>query len=100
MMVIFFEYPRVFVYINSEIMDSDITDPNIIIFYSDDYHDRCIEIDFYNNYNGVPSKYKLVLYYNNYNWIKNNKGNNQYELIGGGDDAYDFFISEIEKLRR
>jgi hypothetical protein len=96
----FFEDPCVFVYINSAILDVDIINQSIIIFDSDDYHDRYIEIDFYIVYNGIPSKYKLVLYYNDYNWIKNNEGSNQYELVRSGDDAYNFFISEIEKLRR
>jgi hypothetical protein len=96
----FFEHPRIFVYVNSAVVDYNIINPNTMIFDSDDYHDRYIEIDFYIIHNGIPSKYKLVFYYNNYNWIKNNKGNNRYELIGRDDNAYDFFISEIEKLRR
>ncbi|MDR1221583.1 MAG: hypothetical protein LBL07_01715 [Tannerella sp.] len=96
----FFEYSRIFVYVNSAVVDSYIINPNIIIFDSDDYHDRYIEIDFYIIPDGIPSKYKLVFYYNNYNWIENNKGNNRYELTEKGDNAYDFFISEIEKLRR
>jgi hypothetical protein len=96
----FFEDPCVFVYINSRIRDFDIINQNTIIFYSDDYHDRYIEIDFYIFYNGIPSKYKLVLYYNNYSWIENNQESNQYELIGTGEDAYGFFIYEINKLRR
>jgi hypothetical protein len=86
----FFEDIRVFVYINSNAIKNDGLD----------YYDRYIEIDFYIIYDGVPSKYKLVLYYNNYNWLKNNKENGQYELIDKGDSAYEFFISEIEKLRR
>jgi hypothetical protein len=86
----FFEDTRFFVYINSNILEND----------GADYHDRYIEIDFYITSNGIPAKYKLVLYYNNYNWLKNNKKNNQYELISWDDNAYGFFISEIEKLRR
>jgi hypothetical protein len=96
----FFEYSQFFVYINSSVTNSDIIDPNIISFTGDDYYDRCIEIDFYIIYNGMPSKYKLVLYYNDYAWLETNKGNNQYELIAKDDNAYDFFISAIEKLRR
>jgi hypothetical protein len=95
----YFEISSVFIYINIT-MDSMIKNSNIIIFQSEDYHDRSIEIDFFIIYNEIPSKYKLVLYYNDYNWIKNNKGNNQYELISRGDRAYDFFINEIRKLRR
>jgi hypothetical protein len=97
----YFEMPRVFIYINMDIIiDSMIEDSNILIFESEDYHDRYIEIDFYIIYNEVPSKYKLVLYYNDYNWIKSNKGNNRYELISRDDGAYDFFINEVGKLRR
>ncbi|GHT81458.1 hypothetical protein FACS1894130_13190 [Spirochaetia bacterium] len=66
----------------------------------DYYHDRYIEIDFYIIHNEIPSKFKLVLNYNNYKWSKNNEEKNQYEIIMKGDSAYDFFISEIEKLRR
>jgi len=94
----------VYIYIAFTITSDDdidvIEDSNIIILNSHDYHDRCIEIVFYINYRGTPSKYKLVLYYNNQNLIENNKENNRYELISRGNTAYDFFISEIQKLRR
>ncbi|MDR1230015.1 MAG: hypothetical protein LBK61_01295 [Spirochaetaceae bacterium] len=96
-----FEDSRIFVYIKAEITDSAIiSNSNIIEFSGNDYHDRCIEIDFYIVHNETPSKYKLVLYYNNYNWLENNEGNNQYELFEKDDSAYDFFIYELEKLRR
>ena len=95
-----FEDARVYIYINN-ILDDIIKMSNGIFFNGgNDYHDRYIEIDFYIFYNGMSSKYKLVLYYNDYNWIENNRGNNQYELISMDDTAYDFFIYEIEKLRR
>ena len=95
----YFTNVRVFIYIN-DIINLDAEYSDIIIFDGADYHDRYIEMDFYIHYNGVPSKYKLVLYYNGYNWIRNNKGNNQYELISRDNEAYDFFVSEINKLRR
>jgi hypothetical protein len=85
-----FEDARVYVYINSNVAENG----------SFNYHDRYIEIDFYIIYNGMPSKYKLVLYYNGYNWLRTNKGNNRYELVARDDNAYDFFIAGLERLRR
>jgi hypothetical protein len=96
-----FETSRIYIYVNiNNTTDSLTYDSNIVIFGGEDYHDRYIEIDFYIIHNEIPSKYKLVLYYNDYNWIKSNKGNNQYELISRDDGAFNFFISEVEKLKR
>jgi hypothetical protein len=95
-----FEGVSVYIYINNNIINSVEEYPGKILFAGDDYHDRYIEIDFYIIYNKIPSKYKLVMYYNGYNWMSNNKGDNRYKLISRDDDAYNFFIYEIEKLRR
>jgi hypothetical protein len=65
-----------------------------------DYHNRYMEINFYIVYDGLPSKCKLVFNYNNYRWLKNNDEKDMWELIMNGESAYDFFVSEIEKLRR
>jgi hypothetical protein len=66
----------------------------------DDYRDRYIEINFYIFYNGLPEKYKLVLNYNNYNWLRKNDEKRLWTLVMRDKPAYDFFVSEIEKLRR
>jgi hypothetical protein len=84
-----FETARVYVYINSNVLNNDHFD----------YHNRYIEINFYIIYNGKPLKYMLILYYNNYNWIEN-YNEEDYKLVATGDNAYYFFISEIEKLKR
>jgi hypothetical protein len=66
----------------------------------DDYFNRFIEINFYILHNGSPEEYKLVLNYNNYNWLKNNDEKDLWMPVMRDSPAYDFFISAIEKLRR
>jgi hypothetical protein len=67
---------------------------------AEDYHDRYIEINFYTGKNGIGVKYKLVLYYNGYNWMKNNPDVDEWDLILNDMPAYNFFVYEIEKFRR
>jgi len=76
----------VFIYINSR--------------DTEDYFDRFIEINFYIRQSNWEILYKLVLNYNNYNWLKNNDESDMWEFILNGEPAYNFFISWLELLRR
>jgi hypothetical protein len=66
----------------------------------DDYFNRFIEINFYIFHNGLPEEYKLVLNYNDYNWLKNNDEKDLWNPVMRDNPAYDFFISALEELRR
>jgi hypothetical protein len=65
-----------------------------------DYYDRYIEINLYLLENRIPVWYKLVIYYNNYNWFNRSDEKEYLEFVLRGEDAYELFINKIEELRR
>jgi hypothetical protein len=68
-----------------------------------DYHNRYIEINFSirNSFFGkLFHKYILVLYYNNYNWLENDNREYYFELLEEDEQAFNYFVSRIERLRR
>jgi hypothetical protein len=72
----------------------------ITVKNEDDYRDRYIEINFYTVRDGLLSRYKLVMNYNNYRWLKNNDEKDMWELVMRDEPAYDFFISWVENLKK
>jgi hypothetical protein len=74
----------------------------------EDYMDRCIEISFYilidEQYGSkryVLQKYTLIVSHKNYSWaeaVQEDKGS--WRLIMKNDNAYEFFINYLERLRR
>jgi hypothetical protein len=67
--------------------------------YTDDYYYRHIEVDFYNPDNAVL--YKLILNSNDdYKWSEGTLEKNAWELVYKNEQAYDIFISWIERLKR
>jgi hypothetical protein len=69
---------------------------------NNEYHNRYIEITFYKMYDmykRLYSRYTLVLYYNNYNWLEKNM-RDRFELLEEGEAAFNYFVSEIKKFIR
>jgi hypothetical protein len=98
-------YPRIELYkLNDSYDDTVYPQGGVFIYINSkdryDYLNRYIEIVFYILKNGQQEKYKLVLNYNNYSWLKNNNEENLWTLVMSDQSAYDFFIFEIKKLRR
>jgi hypothetical protein len=61
-------------------------------------HGTCTE-DHTGEY-GTGVKYRPVLYYNGYDWMKNNPERDEWNLILNDMPAYKFFVYAIEKFRK
>jgi len=66
-----------------------------------DYLDRYVEINFYilSDERNNAQLYKLIISHKNYRWASQNE-NGTWNLVMRNNNAHDFFINYIEKLRR
>jgi len=66
-----------------------------------DYMDRYVEINFYSLVDGRNNAqlYKLIISHKNYRWASQDE-RDAWNLMMKNDNAHDFFIDYIEKLRR
>jgi len=65
------------------------------------YIDRYVEINFYSLINGRNNAqlYKLIISHKNYGWASQDE-RGAWNLMMRNDNAHDFFVNYIEKLRR